>query len=344
MQSVGSMAFRMLAKVQRFLTLTALLACVLAPLSATGCEVAGSLVAQPSPTATATLTPTVTATATSTATPAPTATSTPTIEPLQLSLNLHPPQVRQGHTLLIEVLANRPVTVTGALDDRTLSFTPRSGGAWAVAGMPVTAEVSAHPVQLWVVDSLGGGISTTMSVMVMAADFGGEHIELPADRVYLLEPEVVREEAQRLGQVFAHVTPQQFWTSTFSWPHAGEVTSPFGIRRTYNDGQASYHGGIDISAEAGAPVAASSQGRVALAESLQVRGNAVILDHGLGVYSGYYHLSEILVREGQQVAQGEVIGRAGDTGLSTGVHLHWEMRVGGVLVNPLEWTLRQFPQ
>ncbi len=178
----------------------------------------------------------------------------------------------------------------------------------------------------------------------MAADFGSEQIELPADRVYLLEPEVVREEAQRLGQVFAQVSPQQFWGSTFSWPHAEEVTSPFGIRRTYNDGQSSYHGGIDISAEAGAPVAASSHGRVALAESLQVRGNAVIVDHGLGVYSGYYHLSEILVSEGQQVTQGDVIGRAGDTGLSTGVHLHWEMRVGGVLVNPLEWTLRQFPQ
>lgn len=340
------MAFRMLAKVQRALTLTVVLACVLGPLSATGCNVASSLVAQFSPTATATLTPTVTATGTPTATPtpAPTSTPTPTIEPLQLSLNLHPPQVRQGHTLLVEVLANRPVTVTGALDDRTLSFTPGPGGAWAVAGMPVTAEVAAHPVQLSVVDSWGGGISTTMSVMVMAADFGSEQIELPADRVYLLEPEVVREEAQRLGQVFAHVTPQPFWSSTFSWPHAEEVTSPFGIRRTYNDGQDSYHGGIDISAEAGAPVAASSDGRVALAEPLQVRGNAVILDHGLGVYSGYYHLSEILVAEGQQVAQGDVIGHAGNTGLSTGVHLHWEMRVGGVLVNPLEWTFRQFPQ
>ncbi|UCC76900.1 MAG: M23 family metallopeptidase [Anaerolineales bacterium] len=340
------MAFRMLARVQRALTLTVVLACVLAPLSATGCNVASSLVAQFSPTATATLTPTVTATGTPTATPtpAPTSTPTPTIEPLQLSLNLHPPQVRQGHTLLVEVLANRPVTVTGALDDRTLSFTPGPGGAWAVAGMPVTAEVAAHPVQLSVVDSWGGGISTTMSVMVMAADFGSEQIELPADRVYLLEPEVVREEAQQLGQVFAHVTPQPFWSSTFIWPHAEEVTSPFGIRRTYNNGQNSYHGGIDISAEAGAPVAASSDGRVALAEPLQVRGNAVILDHGLGVYSGYYHLSEILVAEGQQVAQGDVIGHAGNTGLSTGVHLHWEMRVGGVLVNPLEWTFRQFPQ
>jgi murein DD-endopeptidase MepM/ murein hydrolase activator NlpD len=338
------MAFRMLARVQRFLTVTVVWACVLFAPSVTGCDVARSLVAQPSPTATATLTPTATVTATATPTPAPTATPTPTLEPLQLSLNLHPPQVTQGHTLLVEVLANRPVTVTGALDDRTLSFTPRSGGSWAVAGMPVTAEVAAHPVQLSVVDSFGGGISTTMSVMVMAADFGSEEIELPPDRVYLLEPEVVREEARRLGQVFARVTPQLFWRSTFSWPHAEEVTSPFGIRRTYNDGQDSYHGGIDISAEAGAPVAASSHGRVALAESLQVRGNAVILDHGLGVYSGYYHLSEILVSEGQQVAQGDVIGRAGDTGLSTGVHLHWEMRVGGILVNPLEWTLRQFPQ
>jgi murein DD-endopeptidase MepM/ murein hydrolase activator NlpD len=83
---------------------------------------------------------------------------------------------------------------------------------------------------------------------------------------------------------------------------------------------------------------------VALAGPLEVRGNAVILDHGWGVYSGYYHLSEVVVAEGQLVAQGEMIGRLGNTGLSTGAHLHWEMRVGGVLVDPLEWTTRLIPE
>ena len=138
--------------------------------------------------------------------------------------------------------------------------------------------------------------------------------------------------------------PLQLWQGLFVWPHVGNITSPFGGSRDYNDGHNSPHGGVDISGEAGAPVIAAASGRVALAAALRVRGNAVILDHGLGVYSGYYHLSEILVQEGQQVAQGEIIGRLGNTGLSTGAHLHWEMSVGGVLVNPLEWTTRQIPE
>jgi murein DD-endopeptidase MepM/ murein hydrolase activator NlpD len=144
--------------------------------------------------------------------------------------------------------------------------------------------------------------------------------------------------------VFATTTPAQLWQGAFIWPHEGRITSPFGISRDYGDGRSSAHGGVDISGEVGAPVIAAASGQVALAAELRVRGNAVILDHGLGVYSGYYHLSEILVQEGQQVAQGEIIGRLGNTGLSTGAHLHWEMSVGGVLVNPLEWTTRQIPE
>jgi murein DD-endopeptidase MepM/ murein hydrolase activator NlpD len=87
-------------------------------------------------------------------------------------------------------------------------------------------------------------------------------------------------------------------------------------------------------------VVAAAAGVVALAEPLAVRGNAVIIDHGAGVLSGYYHLDRIVVNAGQTVAQGELIGEVGSTGLSTGSHLHWELRVGGVAVLPSEWVER----
>jgi len=263
---------------------------------------------------------------------------------LRLAVNFDPPQVKQGHTLLIEVLSNRAITVTGALDERRLLFVPEDGGAWAVVGVPVVAEAGAHPLQLAIVDSLGVSVSTTVSVIVVAADFGAEQIYIPADRVDLLDPELLRAEAQRLDQIFAGITPQQFWQGAFIWPYVGRVTSPFGIRRAYNNGGGSYHGGIDIAGDVGAPVVAANNGRVAFAAPLKVHGYAVILDHGWGVYSCYYHLSEILVNEGQEVVQGESIGRLGNTGLSTGAHLHWEMRISNVPVEPLEWTGRQIPQ
>jgi murein DD-endopeptidase MepM/ murein hydrolase activator NlpD len=246
--------------------------------------------------------------------------------------------------LVVQVGANRAITARGTFDGRALFFAPKADGAWAVAGVAVSAAPGTHAIQLSVVDSLGTEVATTVSFVVAEEDFSAEEIVIPPDRVELLEPQASQEEAQRVAAVFAATTPLQLWQGLFVWPHVGKITSPFGGSRGYNDGHTSAHGGVDISGEAGAPVIAAASGRVALAAALRVRGNAVILDHGLGVYSGYYHLSEILVQEGQQVAQGEIIGCLGNTGLSTGAHLHWELSVGGVLVNPLEWTTRQIPE
>ena len=334
---------------QRGLALLTLLALVYLPVG--GCDVVAPLLLGPSPTATATLTstptatPTVTATPTSTptSTPTTTCTPTPTVEPLALQVKLDPPVVSQGHTLLVEVQSNRPVTVTGTLDTRPLPFVAGPDGTWAVSGVPVSAAIGAHPIHLTIEDGLSAGVSMTVSAMVAAADFGTELIYVPADRVALLDSEVGRKEAQFLGEIFAAITPLRSWQHAFVWPCLGSVTSPFGILRTYNDGHQSYHGGVDIAAVTGTPVVASNSGRVVWAGPLAVRGNVVILDHGWGVCSGYYHLSSLLVSVEQRVGQGESIGLVGNTGLSTGAHLHWEMRVGGILVNPVEWTERRIP-
>ena len=93
----------------------------------------------------------------------------------------------------------------------------------------------------------------------------------------------------------------------------------------------------------GMPAYAPADGVVALAEKLTVRGNAVIINHGWGIYSGVYHLSEINVTVGQRVKQGQVVAKIGSTGLSTGSHLHWDLRVRGLNVDPMQWTRRVFP-
>jgi murein DD-endopeptidase MepM/ murein hydrolase activator NlpD len=98
------------------------------------------------------------------------------------------------------------------------------------------------------------------------------------------------------------------------------------------------HLGVDLAVPAGTPVIAAADGRVALAEGLRVRGNAVVIDHGLGVYTAYYHLSQIRVQPGQEVRAGDLLGLAGSTGLATGPHLHWELRVFGVPADPLGWV------
>ena len=215
---------------------------------------------------------------------------------------------------------------------------------WALAGVPVGAEPGSHPAELSIDDGQGVQVSTLVPLTVVAADFGTEMINVPPGRQSLLEADVILAETERLHRVFGSVTPQQLWLGLFVWPHQGEITSPYGMSRTYNGSRSGYHLGIDINGDEGAPVVAANSGRVALADALQVHGNSVVLDHGWGLYSLYGHLSEILVQEGQEVTRGDLIGRLGNTGLSTGAHLHWEMRVGDVAVNPLEWTSRLIPE
>lgn len=290
-------------------------------------------------TATPTPTPSPTPTPTSSPTPTPTSSPTPTPPPPTLTIELDPPQVEQGHTLLVRVHSSAPVTLTGTLDDQEFVFVEDGEGYWALVGFPAWSPAGPHHLNLMAADGMGRMIYEEATVEVVAIDFPVEAITLPPDRTRLLTPELVQAERERLAPIFQSVTQEQLWDGVFVTPVEGEITSPFGARRSYNGGPPrSYHEGVDFRGKEGTPVVAANTGRVALAEALTVRGKALILDHGLGVHTGYYHLSEILVQEGQRVAEGDLIGRVGGTGLATGPHLHWELRVRGVNVDPLEWT------
>jgi murein DD-endopeptidase MepM/ murein hydrolase activator NlpD len=154
------------------------------------------------------------------------------------------------------------------------------------------------------------------------------------------DEEAMRLERERLQDIWARVTPDLLWSTSFQSPLQDYVarTSRYGARRSVNGGPyATYHEGTDFSAYRGSPVYAPAAGRVVLAESLTVRGGAVILNHGLGVHTGYYHLSEIEVSSGQKVDKGDLIGKVGSTGRSTGNHLHWDLLIGTIWVDAEAW-------
>jgi len=264
--------------------------------------------------------------------------------PPTVTVSFEPSPVAQGHTLLVRVNLNEPATIAGVLDGKPLAFGHDSSntGYWAVWAPDMAAAPGPRGLTIAAGDVLGNRTQVTATATVTTFNFPTENIVIPPDRVSLLTPAITEAESKRLDGVFALVTPEPLWSGSFAMPVQANTSSAFGTRRSYNSGPlGSGHGGWDLDAAAGTPVLAPARGRVVLAEALQVRGNAVIVDHGLGVYSAYYHLSEIRVRVGQIVAAGEVIGKVGNTGLSTGPHLHWEMRVGGVAVEPAEWVQRR---
>jgi murein DD-endopeptidase MepM/ murein hydrolase activator NlpD len=145
------------------------------------------------------------------------------------------------------------------------------------------------------------------------------------------------EERQRLRAIFDQMVPERLWQGKFRVPLDGVTTGGnFGRRRILNGEPGSPHSGVDFPATSGTPVHAAQRGRVMLAEELFFSGNTVVLDHGLGIYTFYGHLSAMEVKVGDVVEAGAVIGNVGATGRVTGPHLHWGLTVARARVNPLE--------
>lgn len=265
--------------------------------------------------------------------------------PPRLEIRLDPAEAAQGHTLVVEITANEPVRgVSAELAGRELLLTKENGCYWALVGFSPDAPLGQWNVKAAAMDVAGNESTTSVATRVNPFPFPLERFDIPPAVAAILTPEAIRTEEEFMTVVFKTVTVQRLWQGRFTVPIDGEVTSAFGLQRSYNGGPpTSHHTGLDIAADSGAAVVADNSGSVAFAGPLTVRGNTVVLDHGLGVFSAFLHLSKLEVREGQRVQKGEIIGRVGSTGFSTGPHLHWEMRVGGADVDPTEWVRRIMP-
>jgi murein DD-endopeptidase MepM/ murein hydrolase activator NlpD len=163
----------------------------------------------------------------------------------------------------------------------------------------------------------------------------------------LLDAKLIQAEREKLVSFWTQVASPPRWNGRFRYPLADDtprITSNFGTRRSYNNGPAtSFHEGLDFGGGIGVPIYAAADGVVVLAEELTVRGQAVLIDHGMGVFSGYWHNSRLAVTPGQAVKAGDVISYMGATGLVTGPHLHWEIRVQGINVDPSQWVEETIP-
>jgi len=149
-----------------------------------------------------------------------------------------------------------------------------------------------------------------------------------------------RPELERIAAARAVDTGSDGWRQDFAWPATGRISGRFGSQRVYRGEPGSYHSGLDIAGGSGTPFAAPADGVVVLAaeQPFSLEGNLIIIDHGMGLNSAFLHASEIVVREGQRVRQGQMIGRIGATGRATGPHLHWSLMWRGARLDPLLFT------
>jgi len=218
------------------------------------------------------------------------------------------------------------------------------GSAEAIAPVPLGTKPGAYTLQVTVADEFGQEHAVTRSIEVAEPKQPVEMIHLQPDVLSQATAQNTAIEQKAFAGAFATTPPTPDWQTPFEIPIEGVESAGFGSARRYVvGGPVSYHTGLDLAANAGTPIHAANDGVVAIAEDLPISGNVVAIDHGAGVFSLYFHQSKILVHVGEQVTRGQVIGLVGTTGLSTGPHLHWEMRVDGVPTNPLAWVGHLFP-
>ncbi len=265
-----------------------------------------------------------------------------------LRASISPLPLVQGSTEVIRIKTQNDVSASATLIDRSLHFFPLEDEQVALQGVHALLEPGVYPLRIEATLPSGERQSFEQMVVVVAGAYLSE--EIPLNDPSTLDPAVTEPELQNIAAITESASPTLYWNSIFVSPAVDPncFTSRFGTRRTYKVINSDieiggFHTGLDFCGGEGLQIFAPAPGRVVFAAPLSVRGNATIIDHGWGVYSGIWHQSEILVNVGDIVEQGQVIGLVGGTGRVTGAHLHWEVWVNGVQVNPLNWLDQAYP-
>ena len=248
---------------------------------------------------------------------------------------------RQGEILWIEVpVMNSKATVTGSFLKRTIPFFPVSNARFAaLIGFDMQDPPGKKNLRISI-QTKNKTEDLTYSVEIIKEHYTVQHLKLPKNKVDLDSQTLkrVRLEQKEMSAAFQHIGTHPLWESAFLEPVQGRVTGRFGSRRVINGQQKRPHSGEDIAAPKGTPVQAINKGVVVAAVDHFFSGKGVIIDHGVGLFSMYFHLSEVDVQTGQSLDKGTILGKVGATGRATGPHLHWGIRLNGARVNPYALT------
>ena len=179
-----------------------------------------------------------------------------------------------------------------------------------------------------------------LKVEIVEGNYKKEHITVSKSKVNPKSKTVKKrtsKEYKEAMDIYGSVTQKSYVSSAYILPMHSKITSAFGTARVYNNELKGYHSGTDFRAKVGTPIYASNDGVVVLAKDRFYAGGSVLVDHGEGIYSCYYHMSKFDVKEGDKVKKNQKLGLSGKSGRVTGPHLHFSMRVGGLQVDPLQF-------
>ncbi len=219
---------------------------------------------------------------------------------------------------------------------RSSRTAPGGGSVFAFLGIDVQTKPGAYVLTVKV--RKAGGLIETIRKELLVVDRKFPSAKLQLKPEYVTPPasvqERIRREAELVALAMSVVTPAWLGDGSFIAPSEAASWSNFGQRRLNNNVLQSLHTGVDLRVPFGGPIHAANAGRVVMASDLYLGGKTVIIDHGLGVFSTYGHMSKLLVKRGEAVTKGQTVGLCGTSGRSTGPHLHWSVKILSARVDP----------
>jgi hypothetical protein len=254
---------------------------------------------------------------------------------LAFEAELFPESVNPGDAFMVRVTGvnEKPI---GVYEGGWLNFGTCGEGCFlAIGAVDIAGGAGNHNIALGVEDE-----KKEFILDVVPKEFPVAEITLQPEKVTLSAEDEKRaeRETEMLKAIWAKVS-DRLWEGEFIIPVDNNFSTAFGVKRIMNKVKTSVHTGLDIRGKTGEPVKATNRGRVAVAEDLFYGGNALVLDHGQGIYSYYMHLSEFRAEVGDIVEKGDVIGDVGSTGRATGPHLHFGIKISETNANPLSVTM-----
>lgn len=259
----------------------------------------------------------------------------------------------QGKTTVFHIFTDVDMDISGSFLGHKIIFFPLEKGHYvALQGIHAMTNAGIYPLRLDIDRPDKQTFAYSQMINVQVVDYPYDR-PLTVDEL-TIDPAITKPEDEKWFNLVSGATPERFWSGSFIMPTPLPLeycletndcwSSRFGNRRSYNGSAYRYfHTGLDILGNTGTEIYAPADGVVVFAGELTIRGNATLIDHGWGVYTGYAHQSEMYVKAGDSVETGQLIGLVGDTGRVEGAHLHWEVLVGGVQVDPLDWLSTVYP-
>ncbi len=260
-------------------------------------------------------------------------------------LDVAPLTLVEGQTGQLLITTSQTATLDVRFMERSFPVITEDGLNFMVfLPVPVWTSSGIYPITISLTVTGQAQQTITVNVQVSAGPYGSQYITLPEDRIELLSAAVENNELNILSTTASGFSAERYFDGPMSLPAAAAMNSPFGTRRSYNGSAFDrYHSGADFAGAPGSPILAAASGWVVLADVLNIRGSSIMLDHGWGVFTHYAHMSERYVQFGDFVEAGQIIGTVGSSGRATGAHLHWELWVNGVTVDPMQWVTQAFP-